>query len=142
MFMGAGESRADGSDWHIECRRSLAVAQFRPIAEGNNLLFLSSEYAEPLQYLCHLALVVQPASRIVTEVICLALVTAQRPVGITDDVVGHCQEPRQDGVSVEANRLSVTPRFEKDNARQFFGARPRSRATETMDVDGVGVALE
>ena len=71
MFMGAGESRADGSDWHIECRRSLAVAQFRPIAEGNNLLFLSSEYAEPLQYLCHLALVVQPASRIVTEVIFL-----------------------------------------------------------------------
>ncbi len=99
----------------------------------------------------HPTLVVQPASGVIYKVVGLdrrrqlgqkALMAAQRPVGVADDVVGHGQEPGQDGVGVQSNFLPAPPRLKEDGAGEFLGPRPGGGAAETVEIYRVGVSLE
>ena len=65
-----------------------------------------------------------------------------RPIEARQALHRSVHEEGQDGVAVQANRSSETPRFEEDNARQFLCTRPRSRTTKAVEVDGVRVSLE
>ncbi len=103
MRMRAREAGPDGTERHIERCRGLRIAQARPIGKRDDFPFLYSKPPQETQDACHLALVVKSASGVVTEIVSLELrwqfcqeplVTAKRPVGIADDVVGHGQKPR------------------------------------------------
>ena len=69
MLMSAGEPRPDGSHWHVKCGSGLRVAQASPITKGYDLLFLGPKRAQEPQHVCHVALVVQPSSSVIYEII-------------------------------------------------------------------------
>jgi len=107
------------------------MVEARPVAQSNDFSFLGSEPAQQRQYLCHRSLIVQSPCGVVVKVIYerrlrqlrqKTLVTAHRPVGVADRVVGHREQPRQDGLCVEANCLPETPRLQEHDTRKFLCA--------------------
>jgi hypothetical protein len=151
VFVGPRQSRPDRPGGNVQCGRGLPIAEASPVAESHDLLLFDPKSSQDCQNLRHAALVVQPLSSFVPEVDGLrgrwqfgeqALVAPPGPVGVANGVVRHRQEPRQDGIAVQTDRSPAAPGFEKDDARQLLGCRPRGCSAEAVEVNGVSVSLE
>jgi hypothetical protein len=72
----------------------------------------------------HRALIVDPADRLlrliwdrngVRKLREQPSISTERAIRITDCVVGHCEEPREEGLSMKLNLLTSAPGLKEDN---------------------------